>query len=255
MITGKTIVLTGANSGIGFEVLNLLVKGDNKILAVDKNVDKLSDFGEKVIPFCQNVGTAEGVEAVFAEAEKQLGKIDIFYANAGFPYYEAFDYLDWERVDVMFQTNTLSPMYSYQRYVKHLNGRNGHFAVTVSAIGKMAVTGYAVYSATKFALNGFLEALRMEMPDNLKLTALYPIATDTAFFKVANEKPFRKPFPVQNPKRVAVCMVKGLEKGRKSVNPSKLFSFSFQLMKFCPLVRTLYLKNETRKFRQFKENL
>ena len=44
MITGKNIVITGANSGIGLETLKLLVKGDNKILAVDLRIDKISEF-------------------------------------------------------------------------------------------------------------------------------------------------------------------------------------------------------------------
>ena len=50
-----------------------------------------------------------------------FGKIDIFYANAGYPYYEVFDYVDWDRTKRMFETNVYSPIYSYQKYVKHLD--------------------------------------------------------------------------------------------------------------------------------------
>ena len=63
MISGKTIVLTGANSGIGLETLKLLVKGDNKILAVDLHTDKLAEFDpEKVIPMQCDVSTPENVD-------------------------------------------------------------------------------------------------------------------------------------------------------------------------------------------------
>ena len=106
MISGKKIVLTGANSGIGFEVMKLLVEGDNKILAVDLKTDRLAEFDPaKVFPMVCDVSSKEGVDAIFEEAESKLGGIDIFYANAGFPYYETFDYVDWERIAHIFETN------------------------------------------------------------------------------------------------------------------------------------------------------
>ena len=69
MISGKKIVLTGANSGIGLEVLKLLVQGDNKVLAVDLHTDNLAQFGaDKVTAMQCDVSSKEGVDAIFAEA-------------------------------------------------------------------------------------------------------------------------------------------------------------------------------------------
>ena len=204
MINGKKIVLTGANSGIGLEVLKLLVKGDNQILAVDLHTDKIETFDStKVTPMVMDVSKKENVDQIFDRAIEVLGQIDIFFANAGYPYYEKFDYVNWERVERMFETNVYSPIYSYAKYVEYLNGRPGHMAITVSAIGTMAIPGYTIYSASKFAMQGFQEGLRFELPKNVKLTCLYPIATDTGFFKKAAEGSGRKiterPFPVQSP--------------------------------------------------------
>ena len=79
MITGKRIVLTGASSGIGYEVLKLLAKGPgNRILAVARHVDNLEGFAPNVIPFSCDVSSAEGVERIFDKAEELFGKIDIF---------------------------------------------------------------------------------------------------------------------------------------------------------------------------------
>ena len=193
MINGKKIVLTGANSGIGLEVLKLLVKGDNQILAVDLHTDKIETFdSNKVIPMVMDVSKKENVDQIFDRAIEVLGQIDIFFANAGYPYYEKFDYVNWERVERMFETNVYSPIYSYAKYVEYLNGRPGHMAITVSAIGTMAIPGYTIYSASKFAMQGFQEGLRFELPKNVKLTCLYPIATDTGFFKKAAEGSGRK---------------------------------------------------------------
>ena len=257
MISGKKIVLTGANSGIGLEVLKLLVEGENKILAVDLHTDKLAAFDlKKVFPMVCDVSSKEGVDAIFAKAEKLLGGIDIFYANAGFPYYESFDYVDWDRTAHIFETNVFSPIYSYQKYREYLAGKPGQFAMTVSAIGKMGMPGYALYSSSKFAVQGFQQALRLEMPENIRMTCLYPVATDTNFFKAAVEgqegKVIRqKPFPVQKPAHVAKAMVKGLEKKKKYVNPCKLFSFALALFAVFPFVRTIYWALEKKKLDNF----
>ena len=111
MINGKTIVLTGANSGIGLETLKLLVKGDNKILAVDLRTDRIEELNsDKVIPMVCDVSTKENVDKIFETAIEKLGSIDIFFANAGFPYYETMDYVDWERVENIFKVNVYSPI-------------------------------------------------------------------------------------------------------------------------------------------------
>ena len=253
MIKGKTIVLTGANSGIGLEVFKLLYK-DNKMLCVDKNVDVLKKYeSDNIFVMQQDVSSKEAVDEIFEVALEKLGSIDIFYANAGYPYYEEFNYVDWDRVARMFETNVYSPIYSYQKYRKYLNGRKGVFAITVSAIGTMAMPGFTVYSASKFAMQGFQEGLRLELPKNIQLTCLYPVATDTGFFKAANEIEFKKPFPVQKPAVVAKKMVRGIEKHKKTVSPCALFGFAKVLMKFFPCVRTMYWALEKRKFNEFKQ--
>ena len=259
MITNKNIVLTGASHGIGYEAVKILAKGEgNRILAVARTAEeRLTGFSDNVIPMNIDVGSAEAIDRIFEKANEVFGgeKIDIFYANAGFPYYEEYNYTDWDRVRVMFDTNTLSPIYTYTKYLEHLNGRDGILAYTVSAIGQMAMPGFAVYSSTKFALHGFQQAIRLEMPKNLQLTCLYPVATNTNFFKVANKIEFEKPFPVQQPDVVARKMVKGIEKGKKTVSPCFLFALSKVLMGICPPIRTFYWYLEKQKLERFKEKV
>ena len=256
MITGKNIVLTGCNSGIGLEVLKILVKGNNKILAVDKDRDYLDKFDpEKVTVMQIDVSSEEAVDKIFEKAEELFPFIDIFYANAGYPYYEEMNYTDWGRVQRMFETNVFSPIYSYQKYVRYLDGRKGVMAMTVSAIGEMAMPGFTIYSASKFALHGFQQGVRLEKPDNVQLTCLYPVATNTNFFRTANEIQFKKPFPVQQPDVVAKKMVEGIESGKSKVSPCFLFGLSKVLMGVCPPVRTVYWGLEKIKFNEFKENI
>ena len=113
MINGKTIVITGSNSGIGLETLKLLANGSNKILAVDLRTDRIEALNLKnVFPMVCDVSTKENVDSIFAAATEKLGSIDIFFANAGFPYYETMDYVNWERIEDIFKVNVYSPIYT-----------------------------------------------------------------------------------------------------------------------------------------------
>lgn len=256
MIQNKNIVLTGCNSGIGLEVLKLLIRGNNRILCVDKNIQNLKKFDPKQVSILQlDVSTQEAVDSIFEKAKELFPFIDIFYANAGYPYYEEMNYVDWDRVKTLFDTNVFSPIYTYQKYVQYLNGRKGIFAITVSAIGEMAMPGYTLYSASKFAMHGFQQGIRLEKPDNVQLTCLYPVATETNFFRTANEIKFKKPFPVQKPDVVARKMVEGIEAGKDRVSPCTLFGISKILMGVCPPVRTAYWALEKRKFNDFRKHI
>lgn len=162
-----------------------------------------------MIPFACDLSTKEGVDALFEMMEQTFGKADIFIANAGAPYYEKFDYVNWNRVESIFELNTISPIYTYARYLEHLNGREGQLAFTISAMGEMALPGYALYAASKFAMKGFQQAVRLEAPENLKITCIYPVSTETNFFNVGgNGVKMEKPFPVQSPEAVARAAVK-----------------------------------------------
>lgn len=261
-ICGKNIVLTGCDSGIGYEFLKL-VAADNKVLCVDVNTVKLDELAKTypgITVMKRDVSTKEGVDAVFAEAERIFPFIDIFYANAGFAYYEKFNYADWDRIDRIMRTNCYSPFYSYGKYLEYLGGREGRFCVTASAIGKMAMPGYTLYSASKFCVQGFQEGLRLEDNDNVKLTVLYPIATATNFFNYGSDGRSRdedRPFPVQKPCHVARRMYVAVSKGKKYCNPSRLFSFAMQLFKFLPVARSVYWAIEKAKFRRYckRENI
>jgi len=257
-IADKKIVITGANSGIGLEVMDLLLKKrGNIIFAVDLNIDNIVKFVERyenrVIPFKCDISNPENIDMIFGWAEDAMDSIDIFYANAGFSYYEEMNYVDWNRVQHMFATNVFSPIYSYQKFVQHLNGRKGMFAVTGSAMGYMGMPGFTLYSSSKFAINGFQEAIGLEKPDNVHIITLFPVATDTNFFSAASKLEFAKPYPLQTPDVVAYRMIRGMEKGKKKVQPCRLFSVAMLFFKILPFTKTLYLRSEKKKFEAYRQ--
>ena len=260
-IKGKNVVITGASSGIGKEVLDRLAdpSKNNKVLATSRTIEKLTGYGDNVTLFNSDVSTQEGVDKLFEKAESMFDKIDLIIANAGAPYYERFDYVDWERIQKIFSLNTISPIYTYTKYLEHLNGREGHLTWTISAMGEMAIPGYALYASTKFAMKGFQEAVRYEAPKNLKLTAVYPVSTATNFFNVGgNGIDVGRPFPVQEAELVADRMIGGIEKAKKHIYPCKVWRPSKLLMGIAPPVKSFYCgieKNRLKRFLKIKEQL
>lgn len=254
MIQNQTIVITGASSGIGKTMLEMLAakENNNRIIAASRSIGKLEGFGDNVTLFPCDLSTQAGVDALFEKAEEVFTKIDILICNAGAPYYERYDYEDWGRIERIFSLNTFSCMYSYSKYLNHLNGREGRLMFTISAMGEMALPGYALYAATKFAMKGFQQAIRLETPKNLKITCVYPVATKTNFFEVggAGHK-VEQPFPVQTAEAVAKAAIRGVEKGRKQVYPCPVYLPSRVLMNVLPPVRSLYLKSQYRMLQRF----
>lgn len=256
MITGKNIVITGASSGIGKEILKLISEGDNRIIAACRSAAKVPDCSGKVIPFSCDLSKQEGVDSLFEKISATFEKADLFIANAGAPYYEKYDYENWERVSNIMDLNAISPIYTYSRYLNHLHGREGHLVYTISAMGEMALPGYALYAASKFAMKGFQQAIRLEAPDNLKITCVYPVSTDTNFFNVGgNGIKMEKPFPVQSAESVAKAVVSGIERGKKSIYPCPVYIPSKVLMTVLPPVRSVYWKIEQGRLGRFLERV
>ncbi len=250
-ISNKKIVLTGASSGIGLEILKLLARPElgNTILAVSRHAEeKITGFGENVILFNADIGLQEDIDRIFAKGEELFGKIDIFYNNAGFPYQERYNYLEWKRMEYIFDVNTLGPIYMYSKYINHLNGRPGHLCYTISTIGLMCLPGFALYTASKFGLRGFQQAIRQEMPDNLKLTCLYPVGTDTNFWSAASDGvEIERAWPIMKASTIAKKMVRCMQTGRKQVYPL-CWEVVYPLMVICPPARNLFWKLERGKF-------
>ena len=254
MISKKNIVVTGASSGIGKSIMDELVEQEgNRILAACRGADKITGYGDNVIPFSCDLSTKEGVDALFEKAEEVFdGPIDLFFCNAGAPYYERFDYEDWDRIRRIFELNTVGHIYTYSKYLHHLNGRDGRLVYTISAMGEMALPGYALYAATKFAMKGFQQAIRDETPKNLQISCIYPVSTKTNFFNVGGGGiKMEPPFPVQAPEKVGKAVVKGVEKLKKHIYPCPVYLPSKVLMNAVPPVKKLYMVAQKGKLRRF----
>lgn len=251
-LNGKRIVLTGASSGIGKEILKRLNEYDVKVVAVGRNISKIPTSNGKVIPFKCDVSKKEEVDRLFDFAIKQLDGIDIFIANAGFAFCEDIQEASWEHIEEIFSTNVFSPIYSVEK-MRVLNGdRKYSVVITCSAVSEVPLPGYSLYCSTKHAINGFGRVYRHEVRDNEVISLVYPVATNTNFFKNAADKaPI--PWPVQAPEKVANSVIKGIENEKRFIYPSNFFVVSRVLNRVFPFINAIYAKVQRDKFNKWVE--
>jgi NAD(P)-dependent dehydrogenase (short-subunit alcohol dehydrogenase family) len=253
-LNGKTIVLTGAASGIGRALLNALCGFDMRIVAADLDEPALRAAiaalprQERVIPFASNLDNPETVDALFDAAEEAFGPIDAFIANAGYAYYESFDGR-WDHIEAIYATNVFSPLYALGQMRDRNPNRPFTVVITASSMSFLGLPGYALYAGTKAALDRFAESFRLEAPPHQRLMLVYPIATRTRFFKhKAGDAP--TPWPSQTPEAVAVAIVRGLQRDQTTVQTSRLFAMTLAVHRVVPVLR-LYQVAAARSFRNW----
>ncbi len=244
-LKNSRIVLSGASSGIGKELLLRLLDEGAYVCAVSRHIETTIDFQHERL-FLKNVDVSvyENIDHLFAWAQKTLGHIDVFIANAGFTYYEILDEANKDHIDAIMDTNTRSVIYSAVKMREHYPDAPYRFMVTLSAVSYLSMPGYALYSASKSALRGFFDAYELEFTrKDQRLQRVYPVATKTPFFKKADQP--RAPWPVQSPQKVAAAMIKGLKKGTRHIYPFKLFKWTYRPF---PILYRPYIAIERRIF-------
>ncbi|MGI5849249.1 MAG: SDR family NAD(P)-dependent oxidoreductase [Christensenellales bacterium] len=235
-LRGKRVVITGASSGIGRELLKRLCRAGATVMGVARDTQPITNEFPDVYAIDCDVSNPEAVDVMLKEVERVFGEIDVFVANAGFAYYGPIGNADWERTAQIFKVNVISPIYTLQKLTEAKRTRRLNFMVTSSALGKMVLPGFALYSATKFALDGFIRAYRLECPKNVRVIPVYPVANNTPFFRKAGGR--EAPIPLlarQSAKVTAFCMEMGLRLGMRSVYTSAVFIVRCILSRVTPI--------------------
>ncbi len=251
------IILTGAASGIGAALLARLAAFPCAILAADRDAPRLSETlarlpasPARVTSFAGDMGKQEDVDALFAAAVERMGGVDLFIAAAGFAYYERLARPDWDHIETIFRVNAVSPIYTVEKMAELNRGRPHRTVIVASAMGRLAIPGYALYGSTKAALHRFAEAYRLEAPDPAALSLVYPIGTRTRFFANSNDRaPAPLPWPTQSAERVADAILRGIERDARAIHPSVLFRLTLAVDRILPFTRRIEQWIEGRRFR------
>lgn len=246
ILENKRIIITGATSGIGLHLLKAVAeKAGAQIVACGRKTENLPQAAN-IYPFKADISQPKEVDALFDFAIEKMGGVDIFFANAGFAYYEKLETASWKHIEDIFSTNVVSPLYALTKMIT-LNKTNEFMVIiTCSVIGKLPFPGFSLYTGTKFALDGFNTAMQYEMPDNGHLMLVYPVATYTEFFHRAGENT-NMPRPHQKTEDVVKAVMKGVARNKKRVFPFPLIKPVLYLINMFPFLLKPYYNAQKRK--------
>ena len=215
---GKTALVTGASRGIGRAIaIELAKQGASYLVLIARNLQKLKEvateirgYGAQAVPFSVDLTEPTSVNIVVAQAWKDYGPFDLLVNCAGIAYQSNFLKSSLGQAHAELSTNLMG-LYTVTWLVgRRMASRRCGTIVNVSSLmGKVAAPTMATYSATKFAIVGFTQALRHELaPHDVRVVTLLPSLTDTEM--VQEFDLFRWILPLRT-EQVAQGLVTGLK--------------------------------------------
>ena len=196
-LKGKNIVITGASGGIGAEIAKLCAASGANLVLLARGIEKLQQLqtdlqqkhGIRVNVYQLDVSDTDKVSEVFRHIFAEIKCIDILVNNAGFGVFREAHEATIHEIKGMFEVNVIGLMACTGMVLpKMRERRSGHIINIASQAGKIATPKSSVYSATKHAVLGYTNALRMELADfNVLVTSVNPGPIATNFFTIADE--------------------------------------------------------------------
>lgn len=188
---GSFAIVTGASSGIGYELAKLCAKdGFDLLIAADQPeiqqaAEDFRSLGVNVDAIQVDLATQDGVDQLYAKANNR--PVDALLANAGHGLGHSFLEQDFNAIHHVIDTNITGTVYLLHKVVGDMRARNqGRVLLTGSIAGHIPGPFQAVYHGTKAFIDSFAVALRNELKDTaITVTCLQPGPTDTEFFERA----------------------------------------------------------------------
>lgn len=175
----KTWFITGASRGLGAEIAKAALKAGCNVAATARDAQKIKEAFPKsdhLLPLTLDVTKEEEVHAAVSAAVKKFGRIDVLVNNAGYGHLGVFEETTLDEVRAQYQTNVFGLMAVTKEIVPHMRKqREGRIFNICSGAGHRGVFGGTAYNPSKFAVEGFSQALAEEMaPFNVTVTSISP---------------------------------------------------------------------------------
>jgi NADP-dependent 3-hydroxy acid dehydrogenase YdfG len=182
--TGRVAVITGASSGIGEATARALAADGHSVALLARRADRIqalaSELGNGAIAIEADVTDRDSILAAAERVQQELGGADILVNNAGVMLTAPFTSDQREEHRRMVETNLLGAMTVTDVFLVQLRAGDGGDLVNISSVaGRVAPAGFAAYSATKWGINGWSEALRVELQPDIRVTVIEPGAIAT----------------------------------------------------------------------------
>lgn len=179
----KRVIITGASSGIGAELARQLAAQNTRLALAARRVDRLEEvaevcrsLGSEVLLVPTDVADSEQCQTLVNQTVDAWGGLDILIANAGVSMQVLFeDITDISLFEKIMRINYLGAVYCTYYALPHLKENQGAIIAVSSLTGKGGVPTRTAYSASKHALHGFFDSLRVElMGSNVQITIVCP---------------------------------------------------------------------------------
>ncbi len=187
----QVMVITGASSGIGLSTARIAAKQGARLVlaarsenALRQLTDEIKGQGGEAVYVVADVGKREDVQAIARKAQEAFGGFDTWVNNAGIGMYGKLEEVAIEDMRKLFETNLWGLIYGSLEAVKHLKRRGGALINVGSTESDRALPLQGAYAASKHAVKGFTDALRMELEHEdapVSVTLVKPGAIDTPF--------------------------------------------------------------------------
>ena len=224
---GKTVVITGASSGIGAASCIEFAKRGASLALVARRKEKLEELEKTLSKFsidtlvCEcDVSDKEQVQKMSSRVIEKFGKVNVLVNNAGFAIYGTVSDLSIEEIESQMKTNYFGMIYCTKNFLpKMLEQKSGHIVNIASVAASFGLPGIASYCASKFAMLGFSEGLKHELKGTgIGVTVVSPIMVRTNFFDHQSFKHMPKYSPTSlSAKAVAKAVVSAANSSRLEI--------------------------------------
>lgn len=184
------MVITGASSGIGKACAYRFASVGARLALLARRENRLNDVAERsralggeAHVLAVDLASGDATSRAVVDAESALGGIDVLINNAGFGLYAPLESVPRDDVERLFAVNTFGPLAAIQAALPGMRRRgSGHFINVSSVVGKRALPMTGAYAASKYALHGFSDALRVELRGTgVEVSVVCPGFTQTEF--------------------------------------------------------------------------
>ncbi|MBM7709201.1 SDR family NAD(P)-dependent oxidoreductase [Enterococcus lemanii] len=245
----KVVVVTGGSTGLGEAICYEAAKQGAIVIVCARRKEQIEKVSQKCqqlsgqpsFAFLVDVSVPESIEDLVVKINQAVDNVDILVNNAGFGVFEEFLSFDLEQARQMFEVNFFGMLYLTQALaIGMVEKKQGHIINIASMAGKMATPKSTVYSATKFAVLGFSNALRLELkPHHVQVTTVNPGPIKTTFFDQADpsgEYLDKIDWFVLDPQKLAKLIVNNMIRPKREINRPYAMSFAARCYDLFPTI-------------------
>jgi NAD(P)-dependent dehydrogenase (short-subunit alcohol dehydrogenase family) len=183
----RTWFITGVSSGFGRQLTDQLLERGDRVIGTVRDIAKIRDLSERYPETFHaevlDVSDRAAIRDVVGRSFDRYGRIDVIVSNAGYGLFGAAEELSEEQIDQIVATNLLGPIHLIRASLPRLRAQGGGRVIQISSYGgQVAFPGNSLYHATKWGIEGFVEAVAQEVASfGIGMTIVEPGGARTEF--------------------------------------------------------------------------